>query len=183
MERAGHSSSRRCGSEPITNGADQGLRRIAMGMDVLARDVREDRLVPIALRIEHQKPLPAETTPTEAPATDVESEFEWHVEARKRARSVALDAGEIVYRQAARPNEPLDLVESNGARVVLFEGAARLEATCEHGEDERLEERPVAVIERTIDEDRAAVEIPSCAHPVDQRFAGALRAFFRALSA
>lgn len=54
-------------------------------------------------------------------------------------------------------DDPRDLLDPILARVVDFLRAARDQATFEHREDQRAEQRQIAVVERTVDEDALVV--------------------------
>lgn len=125
-----------------------------MTVDVLARDVRDELLIPIGNGIENQKALAPDRAVSEDLRGDVKTQFKWHVEPRKTIGRRQLDARQVMHAEPAMPDDPLDLVQPHGSGVQFFERAPRREAARHDGEHDGLERRPVLLVKGTVDEDR-----------------------------
>jgi hypothetical protein len=68
------------------------------------------------------------------------------------------DGRGIVYAVAALFDDPLDLRETNFAGIVIFQGAAGHEAEVIDGKDNSTEDRLVAGVKRTVDENVCALD-------------------------
>ena len=93
----------------------------------------------------------------EAMSTEEQAEFERHVEMRRVGAFDRTDAGEVVNAPSARADQIDDLIEACLNAVVVFERTPGFEATGEGGEDQRIANGFVGVVERAIDEDAAPV--------------------------
>jgi uncharacterized protein (DUF2236 family) len=120
--------------------------------DILPRGVREHLLVSVRLGIQDQGTLPRHRVIAKDASAAVQTELERHVEAREILRE--LDSREVVNRILRPCDEPPDPMDARFAGVGLLESTTRDEACVDYTEDERLEERKVATVERTVDEDR-----------------------------
>jgi hypothetical protein len=104
----------------------------------------------------HEIPVVAESQFT---ITQLQAKLEGHVKSGQAELPVRLSSGQVVDSKSAFRNDAKDLLEAKLARIFL-ECAPRGKAAvedCEHG---RTEQRSIATIDRTVDEN-AAVVTPS----------------------
>ncbi|MBI3683001.1 MAG: hypothetical protein HY235_21730 [Acidobacteria bacterium] len=105
-------------------------------MNILARDVRNERLVAVPLRIEDENALLSELTSPEFTTAYVEPKFERHIKPRKRVATAEFDTGQIVDGQSTRSNDPHDSVQADRAGIEFFQSATRSESAGDDGENE-----------------------------------------------
>src|SRR4051812_36670024 len=144
-------------AQPVPNASDQPPDVAVVRRDVLAGDVRDETLVAVGLAVEDQAALPALPAGTETLRPQEEAELQRHVEPWQPARRVRLRPRDVVDAEAAALDQTDDLLDADLTRVVNLEGATRVVPAVEHREDGRVEQRPVPVVERAVDEDAAIV--------------------------
>lgn len=139
--------------QPIAQFGDRAVGIAAMGVDVHARQIRDEALVAILLDVEDQRALACLVLVAEVTRAEKDAEFERHVEAGKAVRRVQFGAREIVDTVSAVLNDRIELVDTGLAGVVQLARRARDEPTGVNSEDQRAEQRRVIVVEGAIDED------------------------------
>lgn len=149
-------------SQPIADLAHEHLGIASMSADVVARGIGQDSLIAIRLLLKDEALLIPKTWGSVVPAPQVEPQLEGHVEARLISWLERLDPGDVVNAVAAGADEIADLVDPDPAGIGLLRGDPRLETTFKDSKDQRLKEREVLPVERTVDEETAleAVEVP-----------------------
>jgi len=126
--------------------------------DILAGDVGNELSIAVLLAVQDQRSLVALVLRSESFAAEEKAKLQWHIEARQPSDSIQRNRGEIVYAVAALFDDPLDFRETNFAGIVIFQGAAGHEAEVIDGKDNSTEDRLVAGVKRTVDENVCALD-------------------------
>jgi len=125
--------------------------------NVLPGDIRDELLVSVRLTVENKSTFPPLNPDPEPFRGQEYSELQRHVEARQPVLAVELGAGQVMDGKPTLFDDREDRVDTNLAAIIYFKGAANAKATMDHGEHNRPEQRPVGIIERTIDENAGLV--------------------------
>jgi len=80
-------------------------------------------------------------------------EFERHIETWQSVHRVEFDGRNIMYSEPAFLNETLYFCQTHFTGVIGFAGTSRPEPEIANSKNNRVENRTVAIIKRTIDED------------------------------
>jgi len=87
------------------------------------------------------------------PAPEKQPELQRHIEPRKICAGIQGDSGNVMDSKPALLDHSFDLREAKISRIVLLQRTAWDETEVIYSEDDRVEYRPVAKVERAVDED------------------------------
>ncbi len=124
-------------SQPIAYGASGGLGTVAMRFDVLAGNVRNEFLKPIAVPIQDQASLGAVPSRTESLHPEKNSKLQRHVKTGQLALSVEFSARHIVDSQCGGADQPIDFLDAHLARVVMLQTTSWHKSANCNGENDR----------------------------------------------
>ena len=110
------------------------------------------RLITIWLGLENEAFLLRPFSRLEQAATDVQAEFEGHVQAIVFARLLRLDSGQVMNCVFRTLDQGDDLVDARPAGIQRLERYARAEAKIDDGEEDRSKQGQIRAVERAIDE-------------------------------
>lgn len=151
MLRAGNIASDRNACKPAPHAVDCPVRISVVRRNILSRDIRNELLIAMPLDIHDQKTLQFRTTATETGFAQRKAQLKRHVEPRQAVSCVEFGTADVVNAQVAVANESADLVEAHLGAVGHLKRASRDEPASMDCKDDRLEQRPVFRVKRTID--------------------------------
>jgi hypothetical protein len=143
-------------AKPCREFRDQRSAFAAMGVNVLARDVGDIALEPIALAVEDDAGFQAMLWAAVFPGAQEQAKFERHVEARKGRVSIDFGPRDVVNAITAFPNDLTDFVETIVRRIIPLKRATRHESGADDRKNGGVEKDLISVIEGAINEDMAA---------------------------
>ncbi|HSS47331.1 MAG TPA: hypothetical protein VLX28_00160 [Thermoanaerobaculia bacterium] len=141
--------------EPISDFQDEGFRIIAMGPDVISRNVGQDSLIAIRFLLQDQTLLVSQPGCAVVPASQVEPELERHVETGLISWLQGFHPGDVVDAVAAGAHQVPKLFDPDPAGVDLVQSEARLKTALEDDEEKGVKERKVVTVEGAVDEETA----------------------------
>ena len=131
--RFGSTSRQRPGTghavQPIPYHRNQYHRVVAMGGNIVTRNVRDELLVSVALPIEDQAVLLLVHTCSKVLCPKEDAQFEGHVEPRQAGIGIGLRAGYIVNAISAAFDQAQDFADPHLTRIIDLQRAARNEPT------------------------------------------------------
>jgi hypothetical protein len=125
--------------------------------DVLSSNIGDEGAVPVALPIEDQAPFLFLAPLAKALRSEKDPQFERHVESRQIRRGIEVGATEVIDGEPAIRDKVKNPLHPDLPAILDFQSTTGLETAVEDGEDDRLEERLVALIERAVDENALVV--------------------------
>lgn len=123
-----------------------------MWRNVLPGDIADKLLEPEWISIKHEAGLSALIGDPKSSGDKKQTKFEGHIVPRQTV-FVQFDPRDIVDTPSAVSNQGSDFVDPGLARVVNFKRGTRDEATNEDNKHNGVEQRPISLVERTVDED------------------------------
>lgn len=114
--------------KPVPDLSDGELIVAMMGFDVGTGEVGDRRLVAVSLLLKDEDDFGRKRSGTVAATTEVQAQFEGHVEAIVLALVLGLTPAEIVYGVSGRLNEIEYLADARLAGVATFGGNSRYQA-------------------------------------------------------
>jgi hypothetical protein len=138
---------------PISDRADRAFGVSAVWPNVLPRDVGDELPVAVLIGVEDQRALPVLVFRSIPLTAEEQPEFQRHIKPRQVRGWIQSYSREVIDSEAALFNHALDLRQPEVRSIVFLQSTARNETQIVHCEDNGVEDRLVAGIEGTVDED------------------------------
>jgi hypothetical protein len=130
-----------------------------MRSNVLARDVRAEHLVSIAVAIKDETRLPLLQVPSVSTRAQEYPKLERHVEPRESIGGIQGRARKIMYAKSAIPDDLIQLLDADLAAVIPLLGATSNQSALVYCKDECLKKLFVSIVERDVKEDLPLVRL------------------------
>jgi len=140
-------------AEPIPQGGNCPLWCPVIGVDVLSRDVGDERSISKRVAIQDQAILAALRFAAKPLATQVEPKLQRHIESGQPRLGIDADPRKIVHAKRALSDHGGNLLNAHLTAVIDLERTSGIETEIKNQKHHRFEHRPIVLVKRAIDED------------------------------
>jgi len=149
---AGKPTTFRRSDEPVADCSYSSLRSAVIGVDILTRDIRQESPISVWVSVQDETILKTLRLAAESLATQVESEFEWHVEPGQPRAWIDTNGGKVVDPVWALRNDGRDFVNPDLTSIFDLQCTPGNEPKVVNREHHSFKDGPMALVIRAVDE-------------------------------